>query len=201
MSAGDRKLTQDELGRLSPAELATAPRHRLRLVLDNLRSRHNVGSLFRTADAFALEGLVLCGHTPLPPHREIEKTALGATSTVPWVQAPSAVEAVRELRRAGYRVLALEQTLDALPLDRMEMVGEVPTALVLGNELHGVDPAVVENSDACVVLPQYGGKHSLNVAVCAGIAAWWLAGRYPPPCDPHLFTGPCVKRDPPWSAR
>lgn len=169
MGQGDRKLTMDELGRIE-AEAYTELSHTpVRLVLDDLRSRHNVGSIFRTADAFGLEGIDLCGFTPLPPHREMEKTALGATASVPWRHMPSALEAVQDLQRKGYTVLAVEQTTQALPLDRWQRGNSSKLALVLGNEVEGVSAAVVEAVDGSVVIPQRGSKHSLNVAVCAGI--------------------------------
>lgn len=177
MPATDRKLTMDELGRVAPGDYGNSPKRSVRVVLDDVRSRHNVGSVFRTADAFGLEGVVLCGFTPLPPHREIEKTALGATVSVPWEHAVDAAEAVRALQRQGYRVLALEQTAEAIPLQDLEHVLERPLALVLGNELNGVSDAVIAACDGCVVIPQAGSKHSLNVSVCAGVALWWIAGR------------------------
>ena len=116
MPTSDRKLTMEELGRVSPTAYAQMARRPVRVVLEDVRSRHNVGSIFRTSDAFGVEELVLCGFTPVPPHREIEKTALGATLSVPWTQAPDAVTTVHALKEAGYRVLAVEQTLHAVPL-------------------------------------------------------------------------------------
>jgi len=177
MPATDRKLTMDELGRLAPEDYRYTPKRPVRVVLDDVRSRHNVGSVFRTADAFGLEGIVLCGFTPQPPHREIDKTALGATLSVPWEHAEDAAEAVRELQRKGYRVLAVEQTTEAVPLQELEHPADQPLALVLGNELNGVSDAVIAACDGCVVIPQAGSKHSLNVSVCAGVVLWWLAGR------------------------
>ncbi|MBV6403539.1 MAG: RNA methyltransferase [Flavobacteriales bacterium] len=177
MPAGDRKLRTHELGRPAPADLHALPRRPVRVLLDDVRSRHNVGSVFRTADAFAIEGITLCGFTPLPPHREIEKTALGATATVPWDHAPEAVAAVRQLQARGYRVLAVEQTLQATPLTDLAHPPGGPLALVFGNELHGVGDAVIEACDGCLSIPQQGAKHSLNVSVCAGVVLWWFAGR------------------------
>lgn len=178
MPADDRKLTQDELGRIDAAAYRAMVKRPMRLVLDDVRSRHNVGSIFRTADAFGCAELLLGGFTPLPPHREIEKTALGATLSVPWRHEASTVEAVRRLRGEGYRVWAVEQTVQAVPLDRWSPGLEEPTALVFGNELHGVSDAVVEACDGCLVIPQQGTKHSLNVSVCAGIVvAWATLGR------------------------
>ena len=168
----DRKLTMEELGRVDAPGYKAMVKRTVRVVLDDVRSRHNVGAIFRTADAFALEGLVLCGFTPCPPHREIDKTALGATLSVPWQHQASAVDAVEVLRRDGYKVFSVEQTVNAQPLGEWHPeVGE-KIALVFGNELNGVSDQVISASDGCIVLPQGGTKHSLNVAVCAGIVLW-----------------------------
>lgn len=177
MPATDRKLSMDELARPSAAEHLARAKRPIRLVLDDVRSRHNVGSIFRTADAFGAEGIILCGFTPQPPHREIEKTALGATHSVPWAHAISALEAVRYLQGQGYRVLAVEQTLEAVPMPSIPPDIAEPLALVFGNELNGVADEVVKACDGCLVIPQHGSKHSLNVSVCAGVVLWWFAGR------------------------
>lgn len=177
MAIGDRKLSMAELGRMQPGEFHAAEKHPVRFILDDVRSRHNVGSLFRTADAFGLEGITLCGFTPLPPHREIEKTALGATLSVPWVHVSDTVEAVRQLQQQGYRVFAVEQTQQARDLASLTIDANDRIALVLGNELEGVSDAVIEACDGALVIPQFGSKHSLNVSVCGGVVAWWLAGR------------------------
>jgi 23S rRNA (guanosine2251-2'-O)-methyltransferase len=176
MSATDRKLTMDELGRVDPADYRGLHGRSIVVVLDDVRSRHNVGSIFRTADGFGAARIVLCGFTPMPPHREIEKTALGATLSVPWEHAPDAAEAVRVLQAEGYRVLAVEQTLEALAIDQVERDGR-PLALVLGNEVDGVSDAVIQACDGCVVIPQHGSKHSLNVSVCAGVVLWWASAK------------------------
>ena len=178
MPAGDRKLTMDELGRIAPEAYADQTRRPVVVVLDDVRSRHNVGSIFRTADSFGIERLVLCGFTPQPPHREIEKTALGATLSVPWNTAEDTVTAIRDLQQQGYTVVAVEQTLSALPLITWNPAPDARIALVLGNELHGVSDSAVEACDLSVVIPQGGSKHSLNVSVCAGVVLWWLAGRF-----------------------
>ncbi len=172
MPADDRKLSMDELGRVDAAGYRVMAKLPVRVVLDDVRSRHNVGAIFRTVDAFGLEGIVLCGFTPCPPHREIEKTALGATLSVPWEQHPSAVEVVLELKRAGYRVWCVEQTTGAVALADWQPAAGTPVALVFGNELHGVSDAVIHAADGCLVVPQRGTKHSLNVSVCAGIVLW-----------------------------
>lgn len=169
--AADRKLTMDELGRVDAAGYKAMAKHRLRFVLDDVRSRHNVGSIFRTADAFALEGIDLCGFTPLPPHREIEKTALGATLSVPWLHSATTLEAVERLKAAGWEVWAVEQTVQAVPITAWRPDLVRGAALVLGNELNGVDESVVAACTGALVVPQGGSKHSLNVSVCAGIVA------------------------------
>jgi 23S rRNA (guanosine2251-2'-O)-methyltransferase len=173
--ATDRKLSMDELGRLSPEVFAASAKRPVRVVLDDVRSRHNVGSIFRTADAFGLEGLVLCGFTPCPPHREIEKTALGASLTVPWEHRPNAVDALLELKEAGYVIWCVEQTINAIPIGNWKPNNDGPVALVFGNELNGVSEAVIAVCDGALVIPQNGTKHSLNVSVCAGIALWQAA--------------------------
>jgi tRNA G18 (ribose-2'-O)-methylase SpoU len=167
----DRKLQMHELGRQDLDAVRVMPRVPVRLLLDDVRSRHNVGAMFRTADAFGLEGLLLCGFTPTPPHREIEKTALGATASVPWEHRPRTIDAVRELQAVGYQVWCVEQTVHAVPLDRWQP-GPGPLALVMGNELSGVADEVVAACNAAVVIPQSGIKHSLNVAVCAGVVVY-----------------------------
>lgn len=172
MPATDRKLTMDELARPSAAEHRASEKRPIRLVLDDVRSRHNVGSIFRTADAFGAEGIVLCGFTPHPPHREIEKTALGATLSVPWTTAANTVDAVRGLHAEGYRVLAVEQTVNAVPLPDLRLEPGERIALVFGNELNGVSDDVVTACDGSLVIPQHGSKHSLNVSVCAGVVLW-----------------------------
>lgn len=176
MPAADRKLAAHELGRATLEQLGHLPRVPIRFVLDDIHSRHNVGSIFRTADAFRLHGLDLCGFTPLPPHREIEKTALGATASVPWRHFPTTLAAVEVLAREGWRIWALEQTAAAIDLSSFVAPAGEPIALVLGNELRGVDPAVIAACDGAIVIPQHGLKHSLNVSVCAGILGWALVG-------------------------
>jgi tRNA G18 (ribose-2'-O)-methylase SpoU len=169
MPTNDRKLTMEELGRSSPEAYLRGLRHRLAVVLDDVRSRHNVGSIFRTCDAFGVERVLLCGFTPLPPHREIEKTALGATASVPWRHAASAASAIAALRAEGWTVIAVEQTLLARPLLEALPADGRPLALVFGNEVAGVSDEAVALCDACLVVPQHGTKHSLNVSVCAGV--------------------------------
>lgn len=167
-----RKLSMDELDRLSVEQFQQAEKRPFVLVLDNVRSLSNVGSIFRTADAFCCEMIFLCGITGTPPHRELAKTALGADLTVPWQYAPAAAELVGQLRRDGYVVAVVEQT------DRSQsLAGFVPDAgrryaFVLGNEVSGVSDDVVALADLGLEIPQFGTKHSLNVAVAAGIVCW-----------------------------
>lgn len=175
MPRSDRKLTIDELDRV-PVD-GYRPRTKVVVVLDDVRSRHNVGSIFRSADSFGVEHIDLCGFTPCPPHREIEKTALGATLSVPWKHHADVLACLQDLKARGYRVLAIEQTSMAMPMEDLVIGAEEPVALVFGNELSGVSDQVIDLSDQCVVIPQFGSKHSLNVSVCAGIVMWWFAGR------------------------
>lgn len=165
----------EELGRIGPESYRKMTKERFAIVLDDVRSRHNVGSIFRTADAFAVARLLLCGFTPVPPHREIEKTALGATLSVPWTPHATTLDAVRTLQKEGYQVWAVEQTEHAIPLSIWKPERDHGLALVFGNELHGVSDEVVTACDGVVVIPQRGTKHSLNIAVCAGIVVAWAA--------------------------
>lgn len=162
----------EELARVDATGYKAMAKRPVRVVLDDVRSRHNVGAIFRTADAFALEGLVLCGFTPCPPHREIEKTALGATLSVPWTHRASAFDAIQELKREGYAVFSVEQTVKAVPLGEWLIPEGRRLAIVFGNELNGVSDHVIRASEGCIVIPQGGTKHSLNVSVCAGIVLW-----------------------------
>jgi tRNA G18 (ribose-2'-O)-methylase SpoU len=167
-----RKLGYEELTRqrLSHEELLSAGRHPVTLILEDIRSMYNVGSIFRTADAARLHELILCGYTPTPPRKEIAKTALGATETVPWRAFPTAAEAVLDLRARGVHVYALEQTDRSMALTDLTPA-QMPIALVLGNEIGGVSAATLAVCDGAIEIPMYGTKHSFNVAVAAGIAA------------------------------
>ncbi len=160
------------MDRLTVEQFRLAEKLPLVVVLDNVRSMHNVGSVFRTADAFRLKGLVLCGITGRPPHNEIHKTALGAEDSVSWQYAPSAAEAVRQLRAAGYCVMAVEQVEHSTKLPRFAPEPGRRYAIVLGNEVHGVSQDVVDACDGCLEIPQLGTKHSMNVSVTAGIVMY-----------------------------
>ena len=167
-----RKLGMDELNRKSVNAFRESEKAPVVVVLDNIRSMHNVGSVFRTADAFLIRAIYLCGYTPQPPHRDIHKTALGATDTVEWKYFASAVEAVRELQSAGYKVYAVEQTSASVPLQ--EFAGPVPLAVVFGNEVSGVGDEALALCDGGIEIPQWGMKHSLNISIAAGIVLWEL---------------------------
>lgn len=169
-----RKLQMDELGRKSVAEFKAADKTPLVVVMDNVRSMHNVGSVFRTADAFLLQGIVLCGYTPVPPHRDIQKTALGATDSVEWQYFPTTVEAVEALRAEGFAIIAIEQAASSIMLNNFQPEAGKPLALVFGNEVSGVDAAVMQLADGCIEIPQLGMKHSLNISVSTGIVIWDL---------------------------
>lgn len=162
----------DELGRKSPDAFRRSEKFPLMLVLDNVRSMMNTGSVFRTADAFLLEGIFLCGITATPPHREIHKTALGADETVAWRYFEDSCQAVRFLRQESYRIFALEQTTGSTGLLHFRPVPGEKYALVFGNEVKGVDERVLELCDGCLEIPQFGTKHSLNISVTVGMVVW-----------------------------
>ncbi|MEL6834485.1 MAG: RNA methyltransferase [Bacteroidota bacterium] len=167
-----RKLKLEELGRASVEEFRQQEKTPIVLVLDNVRSALNVGSAFRTADAFALERIYLCGITAQPPHREILKTALGATEAVDWVHTPTVEEAIAQLRADNYRIWAVEQAVERTWLQDFNIQQEQPLALVFGNEVNGVSQAVMDQADGTIEIPQYGTKHSFNVSVSLGIVVW-----------------------------
>ncbi len=172
-----RKLTNDELNRKSVAEFKASGKSPFLIVLDNVRSLNNIGSIFRSADAFLVEAIWLCGITATPPHRDIHKSALGATESVDWRYFENTAAAIKELKQTGYVIVSVEQAAGSVPLDRFVTEPGKRYALVFGHEIKGVSEEVVALSDACVEIPQYGTKHSFNVAVSAGIVLWELAGR------------------------
>ncbi len=172
-----RKLLNEELDRLSVEAFKKVEKTPFMLVMDNVRSLHNIGSLFRTADAFRLEGIYLCGITATPPHREIHKTALGATESVQWEYREETTDAISELKEKGYMILSVEQAEGAVLLDQVQLSDNQKYALVFGHEIRGVDQQVVDLSDQCIEIPQYGTKHSLNISVAAGIVIWELFRR------------------------
>lgn len=169
-----KKLKLQELNRISAAEFKDAQKTPLIIVLDNIRSLNNVGSVFRTADAFRIEKLFLCGITPQPPHRDIHKTALGATETVAWAYAVDTLELVLALRSSGVKCYAIEQTENAIMLDQFQPQKNERYALIFGNEVDGVRQDVIDACDGVLEIPQIGTKHSLNISVCNGIVIWDL---------------------------
>jgi tRNA G18 (ribose-2'-O)-methylase SpoU len=165
--------TMDDLQRASPSDQLTAPKFPIILILDDVRSMQNVGAAFRTADAFAVTEIYLCGYTPQPPHRDIHKTALGATETVVWKHFPSVSDAIDAAKTLGYSICSVEQAHGSLLLGSLsEAQLSRPTALVFGNEVSGVSDTALSQSDYCIEIPQYGSKHSLNVSVSIGIVIW-----------------------------
>lgn len=172
-----RKTKNDELDRLSIEDFKQSEKTPLVLVLDNLRSMHNVGSAFRTADAFAIEKIYLCGITAQPPHREIHKTALGATDSVSWAHEEDTVGLCQQLQQEGFEVLAVEQADKSLSLETFQPAADKKYALVFGNEVFGVSDEVVAVVDQCLEIPQFGTKHSLNVSVSMGVVLWDLLNK------------------------
>ena len=169
-----RKLKITELNRISAEEFKQAEKLPLVVVLDDIRSLHNIGSVFRISDAFRIECIYLCGITATPPHPEMHKTALGAEFTVDWEHVNNAVDAVDNLRKEGYIVYSIEQAEGSIMLDQLELDKTKRYAIVMGNEVKGVQQEVIDHSDGCIEIPQYGTKHSLNVSVTTGIVIWDL---------------------------
>ena len=167
-----RKLKNSELNRLNIEEFKESDKLPLIVILDNIRSLNNIGSVFRTSDAFLIEKIYLCGITAQPPHKEIHKTALGATDAVDWAYATNTEELVKELQEEQVHVISIEQAEDSTSLESFKPVDGIKYAVVFGNEVKGVSQEVVSASDLCVEIPQYGTKHSLNIAVSCGIVLW-----------------------------
>jgi 23S rRNA (guanosine2251-2'-O)-methyltransferase len=165
----------EELGRMNPYEFEQAKKTPLIVILDDVRSHLNVGSVFRSADAFRIEKIYLCGITGCPPHRDIQKTALGATETVAWEYRENITELIDELKQQGILIASVEQTENAVKLQSTAIESDSKHAVVFGNEVDGVRQEVIDKSDYCIEIPQFGTKHSLNIAVCAGIVMWeWV---------------------------
>jgi tRNA G18 (ribose-2'-O)-methylase SpoU len=169
-----RKLAVEELGRKSIEGFKESEKIPVTVVLDNVRSMHNVGSVFRTADAFLIEKIILCGYTPQPPHRDINKTALGATETVTWEYASDIISLIQLLKEKGKFIAAVEQAEGSTMLPEFIMPDNQPLVVVFGNEVEGVQDGVLELCDAAIEIPQMGMKHSLNVSVAAGIVLYSL---------------------------
>lgn len=172
-----RKLKLDELNRASVSEFKEQEKLPVVVVLDNVRSMHNVGSIFRTCDGFAVEKICLCGITGQPPHREIEKTALGATQSVNWTHYPTPLQAIEELRQEGYTIIAVEQAENSIMLNDFKAETGKKYALIFGNEVNGVSDEAMSAIDACIEIPQFGTKHSFNIVVSAGIVLWDFFGK------------------------
>jgi 23S rRNA (guanosine2251-2'-O)-methyltransferase len=169
-----RKLKMSELNRLSVQEFRSAPKLPVVIVLDNIRSQNNIGSIFRTADAFRCQAIYLCGITAVPPHREIQKTALGSTDSVIWKYYPDTLGAIKDLRNAKYKIVAVEQTDRSSPVDMYKPDLRSGIAVIFGNEVSGIDDQVLKEVEECIEIPQSGTKHSLNISVAAGIVLWDL---------------------------
>ena len=167
-----QKLKLDELNRVGVEEFKTQDKLPVVVILDNVRSMHNVGSAFRTGDGFAIEKMILCGITATPPHREIEKTALGATQSVDWVHYDDTMDAINELSANGYEIIAIEQAAGSIMLNTFQPDTTKKYALIFGNEVNGVSDEVMAVIDKCIEIPQFGTKHSFNIVISAGIVLW-----------------------------
>jgi tRNA G18 (ribose-2'-O)-methylase SpoU len=167
------KKKMDELDRKSREETQSAEKHQIIIILDDVRSMHNVGSAFRTCDAFAAAAIYLCGYTPVPPHRDIHKTALGATETVKWLHFDKTIDAVAAARQDGYEIFAVEQAHNSIALNELKGQDK-KIALVFGNEVSGVNDEILKAADGCIEIPQWGAKHSLNISVSVGVVLWEL---------------------------
>lgn len=169
----NRKLKLTELNRVTVEGYKSQEKTPIIIILDNIRSLNNIGSFFRTSDAFNIEAIYLCGITATPPHREIQKTALGATDSVDWFYNENTVEVLDVLQSKGYKVYSIEQAENTISLENFEYNNE-PIALVFGNEVKGVEQKVIDASDGCIEIPQFGTKHSLNVSISYGVVVWHL---------------------------
>ncbi|MCF8309124.1 MAG: RNA methyltransferase [Bacteroidales bacterium] len=167
-----RKLENRELNRLSVEEFKKIPKNPVVIVLENIRSANNVGSVFRTSDAFLAASIHLCGITPHPPNRDIQKTAIGATQTVSWAYFSSAHESLKTLREEGYHLFAIEQCEESRSLNNFQAEPPQKIALIFGNEVSGVSQEIVDMCDGCLEIPQWGTKHSLNISVSVGVVLW-----------------------------
>jgi tRNA G18 (ribose-2'-O)-methylase SpoU len=173
-----KKLQNEELNRISVDEFKSQDKTPIIVVLDNIRSLNNIGSVFRTADSFLLEAIYLCGITAQPPHRDIQKTALGATESVTWKHFTTTTQAIEALKQDNYKIASIEQTENSVMLNEYIVNKNEKLAIVFGNEVKGVEQEVINNSDVVIEIPQYGTKHSLNISVSAGIVIWELQKQY-----------------------
>ncbi len=170
-----RKLNNNELGRKSVDQFRESEKSPFVIVLDNVRSLNNVGTVFRNSDAFLVRKICLCGITPVPPHRDIQKTALGSTESVEWIYYPSTTDAVKELKNEGFMIVGIEQTDESAGLQDMEIEPGRNYALVFGHEVNGVSQEIIDMCDRCLEIPQFGTKHSFNISVSTGIVLWELS--------------------------
>ena len=173
-----RKLANSELNRKSIEEFKGAEKMPCVVVLDNVRSLNNIGSVFRTSDAFLVNKIFLCGITATPPHREIQKSALGATESVDWQYFADTVDAVKQLKNEGFTIYSIEQVDESIKLKDLSIQPDKKIALIFGHEVKGVADEVIKLSDYCIEIDQYGTKHSLNISVCAGIVIWEVFKKY-----------------------
>lgn len=167
-----RKLKVEELNRIDIQEFKSAQKIGLTVVLDNIRSLNNIGSVFRTSDAFRIEEILLCGITATPPHTDIHKTALGAEDSVAWCYLEDTNRAIEELKEREYTIFSIEQTENSISLQDLSLKEDQKYAIVMGHEVHGVQQSVIDASDGCIEIPQHGTKHSLNISVATGIVLW-----------------------------
>jgi 23S rRNA (guanosine2251-2'-O)-methyltransferase len=167
-----RKLKTEELGRVGIEDFKKQDKLPITVILDNVRSMHNIGSIFRTSDGFAIEKIYLCGITAQPPHREIEKTALGATQSIEWAYSADITDLIPELRGEGYKIIAIEQADNSVMLNDFQPKNSEKYALIFGNEVNGVSDEAMKLIDTCIEIPQFGTKHSFNIVVSAGIVLW-----------------------------
>jgi len=167
-----RKLKTEELGRIGIDDFKKQEKLPLVVILDNVRSMHNIGSIFRTSDGFAIEKIYLCGITAQPPHREIEKTALGATQSIEWAYSADICDTINELKSDGYTIIAIEQAENSTMLNNYDPDNSMKYALIFGNEVNGVSDQAMNLIDTCLEIPQFGTKHSFNIVVSAGIVLW-----------------------------
>ncbi len=174
-----RKLLNEELDRLSVDQFRKADKIPVKIILDNIRSQHNIGSVFRTADAFRLQEIILCGITATPPNREMHKTALGATDSVEWIYRERTLDAIIELKKDSFQIIAVEQTENSVSLEELELSATGKYAIVFGHEIRGIEQEIIDLSDLVVEIPQYGTKHSLNISVAAGIVIWEVCRQLP----------------------
>ncbi len=172
-----RKLKNEELDRLSIDQFRASSKTPITIILDNVRSLNNIGSVFRTGDGFRIEKIVLCGISTTPPHRDIHKTALGAEESVKWEYFPDTLEAVRQLKSEGFHIAAVEQAENSISLNNFIPPKDQHLGLIFGHEVKGVQQEVINESDTCIEIPQFGTKHSFNISVSVGIVLWEISGK------------------------